>query len=206
MTNTTQPNTKRELQKFETWSTQISRHTQNLGPQGNFYFGSIVAGNIGSREKRSIPPRPTLPIAVTGGIKDFYVDALSSKKLWRDKEYRHAYAAAAVEQGIAYQVRVNREARSLTQSDLARLIGTKQSSISRMEDPEYGSHSLPTLLKVAEAFDCAVLVKLVPFSVLAAESKRLSVSDLYVASYAELAGVWHEEKSSYAKIGGESND
>lgn len=119
---------------------------------------------------------------------DRFVGLLKSKKRWKDKEYRHAYAAAAVEQGVAWQIKLNREARGLSQGKLASQIGSKQSSVSRMEDPEYGSHSIPGLLKLAEAFDCALLVKFVPFSVLAAESKNLGSVALYAKPYCEEVG------------------
>jgi transcriptional regulator with XRE-family HTH domain len=123
--------------------------------------------------------------------EDGFFDLVGSKTLlderteWRDEEYRHAYAEAAVEQGIAWQVRVNRERRGMTQQGLARMIGTRQSAISRMEDPEYGSHSLAQLLKVANAFDCALIVKLAPYSMLALESTMLSEDDLNVLGYRE---------------------
>lgn len=117
---------------------------------------------------------------------------LESKPEWADAEYRQAYAQAAVEQGIAWQVRVNRERRNLTQAELALRIGTRQSAISRMEDPEYGAHSLQQLVKVAHAFDCALLVKFVSFATLACESEHLSPDDLYAASYMEDIGATNE--------------
>lgn len=113
------------------------------------------------------------------------VDLLQRKTSWRDREYREAYADAAVEQGVAWQVRTNREGRSLTQKELARLVGTKQSAISRTEDPEYGSYSIPMLQKIAHAFDCALIVKFAPYSVLARESASLSPHQLFVKSYVE---------------------
>src|SRR5690554_2415184 len=85
--------------------------------------------------------------------------SLSSKPEWVDAEYRQAYAEAAIEQGIAWQIRANREARNLSQTELAKKIGTRQSAVSRLEDPEHGGHTIPTLLKLAHAFDCALSVK-----------------------------------------------
>lgn len=104
---------------------------------------------------------------------------------WADEEYRHAYMEAAVEQGVAWQIKINREARGISQSALAMLLGTKQSAVSRLEDPEYGAHSLDTLKKVANIFDCALLVRLVPYSVLARESECLSREDLFAESFDE---------------------
>lgn len=113
------------------------------------------------------------------------IQDLLEKPEWEEKEYRQAYAEAAVEQGIAFQVRINREKRRMTQADLALAIGTKQSAISRMEDPEYGKHSIPQLIKVAAAFDCSLIIKLASFSCLARESNSLSEDELYAASYDE---------------------
>ena len=113
------------------------------------------------------------------------VALLKGRRSWTDRESREFYAEAAVEQGLAYQIRVNRERRKMSQRELGKIVGTRQSAISRMEDPDYGSHSIPKLLKVAHAFDCALLVKLVPFSMLAVEAEHLSEHDLYANSYDE---------------------
>lgn len=90
-----------------------------------------------------------------------------------------------MEQGIAWQIRANREGRGLSQRQLAERIDTHQSAVSRLEDPEHGGHTLPTLLKLAQAFDCALLVKFVPYSHLVWESRHLGPADLYAASYTE---------------------
>lgn len=113
------------------------------------------------------------------------VTMLKARRSWADRESREFYGEAAVEQGLAYQIKVNRERRKMSQRELGKIVGTRQSAISRMEDPDYGSHSIPKLLKVAHAFDCALLVKLVPFSMLAVEAEHLSEDDLYAAGYDE---------------------
>lgn len=115
-------------------------------------------------------------------------DLLRSKLEWAEKEFREAYAEAAVEQGIAWQLRTNRERRGLSQKKLAQLTHTKQSSVSRMEDPEYGRQSLGNLMKIAAAFDCALLVKFVAFSTLAHESQCLAPDNLYAPSFTEEVG------------------
>lgn len=113
---------------------------------------------------------------------------LARRPEWHDIEYRQAYAEAAIEQGVAWQVRVNREQRGLTQGELAAKIQTQQSAVSRMEDPEYGAHSLQQLIKVAHAFDCALLVKFISYATLAREGEALSPDDLYASSYTEDLG------------------
>lgn len=104
---------------------------------------------------------------------------------WENVEERSAYMEATVEQDIAWQIKINRERRGLSQADLGGMIETKQSAISRLEDPSYGSHSIPMLVKIANAFDCALLVKLIPFTRLAQESKDVTEDALYVQGYDE---------------------
>jgi transcriptional regulator with XRE-family HTH domain len=104
---------------------------------------------------------------------------------WRKEEYRHAYMESTIEQGIAWQIRINRERRQMSQRDLASKIGSRQSAISRAEDTSYGRHRLETLVKIANAFDCALQVKLIPYSSLARDSEDLSLSALYAPSYSE---------------------
>lgn len=91
---------------------------------------------------------------------------------------------AAIEQGVAWQIKINRKLRNMSQVDLGTTIGTQQSGVSRLEDPEYGAHSLDTLKQVAKAFDCALLVKFVSYSDLARESENLSETDQYAAPFA----------------------
>jgi transcriptional regulator with XRE-family HTH domain len=39
-----------------------------------------------------------------------------------------------------------------------------QNNISRLENPEYGKHTISSLKRIAEALDVALVVRLVPFS------------------------------------------
>jgi transcriptional regulator with XRE-family HTH domain len=55
-----------------------------------------------------------------------------------------------------------REAAQLTQAQVARLVGTTQSVISRLEDADYEGHSLTMLQRIAEALDRRLEVRLVP--------------------------------------------
>lgn len=102
---------------------------------------------------------------------------------WQDSEYRKAYLTASIEQGLAWQIRANRKARGLSQEDLAKFLGTQQSAVSRLEDPEYGAHSLDTLISIANVFDCALSVRFIPYSALARESEDLSPEALFAAPF-----------------------
>lgn len=92
---------------------------------------------------------------------------------------------ASVEQGIAWQIRANRKARGLTQLDLAQALDTNQSAISRLEDPEYGGHSLDTLIKLANSFECALSVRFISYAQLAADSIDLSEKRLVAKKFNE---------------------
>ena len=50
----------------------------------------------------------------------------------------------------------------LSQKQLADLVGTTQSVISRLEDADYNGHSLAMLRKIASAFHQKVQVKFIP--------------------------------------------
>jgi transcriptional regulator with XRE-family HTH domain len=79
-------------------------------------------------------------------------------KLIKDKELRNKFVGDNLRTGLQYQLRSLRESQNLTQKQLAGLIGTKQSVISRVErNPE--RVSIPTLLDLAEAFDVGVVVR-----------------------------------------------
>jgi len=103
---------------------------------------------------------------------------------------------ASIEEGLAWQIKANRKARGLTQDDLARLLDTKQSAISRLEDPEYGNHNIETLLKLANAFDCALAVRFISYAQLSLESSDLSEPALVASSFSDdettLIGVQNE--------------
>jgi ribosome-binding protein aMBF1 (putative translation factor) len=62
---------------------------------------------------------------------------------------------------IAGQVAARRTARGLSQRELAELTGTTQSAIARLERGGRPPR-IDTLLRIAEALDCELLVELVP--------------------------------------------
>jgi len=63
---------------------------------------------------------------------------------------------------IAGQIYNLRTQAGLSQAQLAKLVGTTQSVISRLEDADYDSHSLNMLRRIARALHCKVEVRLVP--------------------------------------------
>jgi len=63
---------------------------------------------------------------------------------------------------IAEQIYNLRTHEGLSQKQLAELVGTTQSVISRLEDADYNGHSLAMLRKIATAFHHRVQVRFVP--------------------------------------------
>lgn len=107
---------------------------------------------------------------------------------WEDKEYREAYMEAAVNYGLAWQIKSNREMRRMGKEDLYRrlkALNGKPCQIKILEDAEIWGKRLRHLKALAKAFDCALLVKFVPYSKLAEEYKDLSPTDLFAAPYAK---------------------
>jgi len=78
---------------------------------------------------------------------------------FKDKEFRHIYCDEFLNASIATQIKVLREQRGLTQAELAKLAGMKQSRIAALEDIDYSAWSIKTLKRIAEALDLALTVK-----------------------------------------------
>jgi transcriptional regulator with XRE-family HTH domain len=114
-------------------------------------------------------------------------------KLWkklRDPEYRKAFVASQINIGIPFQIRAlmkNREPK-WTQEDLARKAGMLQPRISAMLRPGKTRPNIETLRRIAEAFDCGLVVRFVPFSELVLWSEKFDPDSFNVASFAEDSG------------------
>ena len=72
--------------------------------------------------------------------------------------YRKSFARTLQQVDLALLVREMREDAGLTQTQLAKKIGTAQSVIARLEDAEYTGHSLTMLERIAAV--CGVALKL----------------------------------------------
>lgn len=79
-----------------------------------------------------------------------------------DPNYQRLRADARVKSQAAQAIYDARTAARLSQTQLARLAGTTQSVISRLEDGDYDRHSLATLERIAAALDRRVEVRFVP--------------------------------------------
>jgi len=96
----------------------------------------------------------------------------------KDKVRRNKYIANQIRMGLRFQMRALRKDRNLTQAELAELIGTKQSVISRVESRDADKLSIPTLLKLAEALDVGLVVRFEPIDTVAGWYDNLSPEKL----------------------------
>lgn len=110
-----------------------------------------------------------------------------SKRLQRlkSKSYRVAIAKANLGSRIAVQIRMLREAAGLSQAQLAKKIGTRQSAIARIEDPSYGKQSLAVIARIAAEFDVAPWAEFVSFSTYLRRTSDLAPEALTPRSYSE---------------------
>lgn len=84
-------------------------------------------------------------------------------RLEEDPELAAAFEELAPAYEVARQIIALRYARNLSQADLARLTGTKQSGISRLENASH-EPSLSSLEKICKALDARLVIQLVPNS------------------------------------------
>jgi ribosome-binding protein aMBF1 (putative translation factor) len=83
-----------------------------------------------------------------------------------DPELRALVEGARVNAAVAQVIYEARIKAGLSQGELAKRIGTTQSVISRLEDADYGAHSLSMLQRIAAAFDKQVEVRFVSIKAL----------------------------------------
>jgi transcriptional regulator with XRE-family HTH domain len=74
------------------------------------------------------------------------------KETLKNEDARYAYADTVVNSLVSAQIRALREDRGLSQEELADLVGTQQSGISRLEKPDYSMWKIETLRRLARAF------------------------------------------------------
>ncbi|MFA5767439.1 MAG: helix-turn-helix transcriptional regulator [Candidatus Paceibacterota bacterium] len=80
-------------------------------------------------------------------------------KLLKDREVKRAYERLAPEFSVISMIIEKRLERGISQGELARKLGTKQSAISRLESGSYNP-SLSFLKKVSEALGAELKISL----------------------------------------------
>jgi ribosome-binding protein aMBF1 (putative translation factor) len=80
----------------------------------------------------------------------------------QDPKLRETVEEQKLSVRAAEMILAARERAELTQAQLAKLVGTTQSVISRLEDADYEGRSLTMLQRIADALDHRLEVRLVP--------------------------------------------
>lgn len=102
-----------------------------------------------------------------------------------DEEKRYVYADTVANAFISAQIKALREARGLSQGDLANLIGTQQSGVSRLERADYASWKIDTLRKMARAFGVRLSIRFSEFSSLPEDVSGFTQNALTPRRYAD---------------------
>lgn len=109
---------------------------------------------------------------------------LSNK--FKSKVFRDSWVETHVKRGLAVQLRNLRGEQS--QKDFGVKIGKPQNVVSRLEDPNYGSMSVQTLLDIASKIDVGLIVKFVPFGRILKETTNITEQDMAPLTYAQEVG------------------
>lgn len=83
----------------------------------------------------------------------------------KSKKYRDLFVAGQIKTGIPFQLRAMRDRRGWTQEEVGKRAGLPQSAVARLENPDTAhAPNIKTLLKLASAFDVALIVRYACFS------------------------------------------
>jgi DNA-binding XRE family transcriptional regulator len=88
----------------------------------------------------------------------------------KDEAKAEAFEAELANADVARKIYDLRTKAGLTQGQLAKLVGTSTSVISRLEDADYEGHSLAMLRRIAAALNKRVEIRFVPVKGVASSS------------------------------------
>jgi ribosome-binding protein aMBF1 (putative translation factor) len=93
--------------------------------------------------------------------KKFTTDAnkILARIAGNDPKSQRAFEEELSNRDVASKIYQLRQQAGLSQSELARRVGTTQSVISRLEDAAYAGHSLAMLNRIAEAMERRVEIR-----------------------------------------------
>jgi transcriptional regulator with XRE-family HTH domain len=88
------------------------------------------------------------------------------RRLNRGREARAKFVESHLNKSVAFQIRALRDREGWTQVDFAKKLGIEHANnvSARLENPEYGKHTLRTLKNIAATCDVGLVVWFVPFS------------------------------------------
>jgi ribosome-binding protein aMBF1 (putative translation factor) len=90
------------------------------------------------------------------------LEIIEARFLAKDPGLRRLVDQATENARIAQLIYTSRTEAGLSQAQLAQLVGTTQSVISRLEDSDYRGHSLMLLRRIAKALGKRLELRLVP--------------------------------------------
>jgi transcriptional regulator with XRE-family HTH domain len=108
-------------------------------------------------------------VTQVGDAVDKVIERLKTE--FGSEEARYAYADSVTNAFVTGQIKELREARNLTQDELADLVGTKQSGISRWLNSGFSSCKVETLRKFARAFGVRLRISFEEFGTLPSDVK-----------------------------------
>jgi transcriptional regulator with XRE-family HTH domain len=103
----------------------------------------------------------------------------------RDPEYRKAFVSSQINIGIPFQIRGLLHSRGWKQEDLVKRTGMLQPRISALLRPGKVRPNIETLRRIAEAFDCGLEVRFVPFGDLVRWSERFNPEHFNIPTFDE---------------------
>ncbi len=104
------------------------------------------------------------------------------KDEFKDREFKKSFYKGLEKTRIAIEITAARERRRLSQKELADMVGSSQSAIARLENPDYNGYSIRTLRKIAEALDLQLTVSLEERAEQLVERGQGRVTKIYVVT------------------------
>jgi predicted transcriptional regulator len=89
-------------------------------------------------------------------------EILRNRYVGDDPERKAALAMERINAEVAQLIYTMRQEAGMTQEQLAKLVGTTQSVISRLEDSDYDGHSLSMLSRIADALQKKMTIVMMP--------------------------------------------
>jgi transcriptional regulator with XRE-family HTH domain len=119
----------------------------------------------------------------------------------RDTEYRKAFVASQINIEIPFQIRAMLKHRpGWTQETIAQRAQMLQPRISSLMTPGKTRPNIETLRRIAEAFDCGLIVRFAPFSELARWSEEFDPESFNVPSFEDDTGFIERKPQRSASI------
>ncbi len=117
---------------------------------------------------------------------DVVNELLEQLKLdFQSEEARYAYAESVANAYVSEQTKRLREDRGLSQEELAVLIGTKQSGVSRLQSRDYSAWKVETLHKLAKAFGVRLRISFEEFGTIIDDVAGFKQGNLVPRKFAE---------------------